>query len=154
MRACDTETGKKANDRGQGRGAVTAELKKAVERRSNIAVIIAIDFYRQTITPGAHDGYPRRSGDAFFSFYRFPLLLHRPPSSRPRPPPFHQRLFPMHLVSQWILRFSCAFLCLPFFLFLVVKFRLIFVLFSINARSIVEINRFKKKSNRFLNNKR
>lgn len=34
VRACVIQRGKKANDRGQGRGAVAAGLKKAVKRRS------------------------------------------------------------------------------------------------------------------------
>lgn len=115
---CDTEREKKVNDRGQGRGAVAAGLKKAVEKEY-IAVIIAIDFYRQTITPGAPDGYPRRSGDAFFSFSLPAASLPFPLFSRPRPPPFRQRLFPMHLASQRVLRFSCAPLFVfPFFFYL------------------------------------
>lgn len=69
VRACVIQRGEKSERsrtrtrRGSGR------VKESCKEKEYIAVIIAIDFYRQTITPGSPDGYPRRSGDAFFSFF-------------------------------------------------------------------------------------
>jgi len=92
MCVCDTEKEKSERSRTRTRRG-GGGVKESRREKEYIAVIIAIDFYRQTITPGAPDGYPRRSSDAFFSF-SFPSASLPSPFFTPSTVPISPMLVP------------------------------------------------------------
>lgn len=115
--ACVIQRGKKrtiADKDGRGGGGV----KESCREKEYIAVIIAIDFYRQTITPGAPDGYPRRSGDAFFSF-SFPSASLPSPFFTPSLAPVSPTLVPdvSHVAMDPFVSVG-LFLCISLFIFM------------------------------------
>lgn len=114
---CDTEREKSERSRTRTRRG-SGGVKESLREKEYIAVIIAIDFYRQTITPGAPDGYPRRSGDAFFSFSFPSASLPLPfftPSAAPVSPTLVSDSSRVAMGPSFQLR---LFLCLPTFVFL------------------------------------
>lgn len=85
---------------GGGGGGGGGGVKES-RREEYIAVIIAIDFYRQTITPGVLLTVTLDVPAMLFFSFSFPSA----PSTVPLfhvldRPPFRRRSFPMHLVSR------------------------------------------------------